>query len=374
MLSHRPEGAEAPRAASARDAGAAPKVRRAHTARDAHSHRPDGAKTPSAASARSASAAHARSAGRVGAASARSAGTAPKSRRTRRRRGWNIALALSLVVLVGSVITLGVMAFSYIQGQQVYDRVADRAFISPIGSVESQPLSEVRLDWDALAAMNADTVAWVYIPGTNVNYPVVQGRDNAYYLTHDFEGTEGWLAQRGAVFQEASNAPGFTDAANFFYGHHLNDGTMFSALAGFVDQSAFDAARTVYVFTPQGNLRLRTFSLVHCAFDDPIVQTSFESNAELALYVQDKMDRSVVEASGTPAARDIARVFALATCDNQSSNGRYVLFCSVEEASGDLASRAGAAPGGSTMDKDGASAVADAVGPAAASAAQSDTR
>ena len=332
MLSHRPEGARASSAPSARGAVAAPKARRARTARGAVA--------------------------------------APKARRGRRRRRWSIVLALSLVVLAGSVIALGVMAFSYIQGQQVYDRVADRAFISAGESVESQPLSEVRLDWDALTATNADTVAWVYIPGTNINYPIVQGRDNVHYLTHDFEGTEGWLAQRGAVFQEASNTPGFTDAANFFYGHHLNDGTMFSALAGLADQGAFDTTRTVYLLTPRGNFRLRTFALVHCAFDDPLVQTSFESDAELALYVQDKMDRSVVEASGIPAARDIGRVFAFATCDNRASNGRYVLFCSIEEANGDFASQTGGAPDGSTIDEAGASTVADAVGSAAAPVVQ----
>ena len=99
-------------------------------------------------------------------------------------------MALSLVVLAGSVIALGVMAFSYIQGQQVYDRVADRAFISAGESVESQPLSEVRLDWDALTATNADTVAWVYIPGTNINYPVVQGRDNVHYEKHPRRGVK----------------------------------------------------------------------------------------------------------------------------------------------------------------------------------------
>lgn len=108
---------------------------------------------------------------------------------------------------------------------------------------------------------------------------------------------------------------------------------MFAAIAGFDDAGEFNAHRTVYILTPQGNYKLTTFSLVHCAADDPLAQVSFASEEERVAYVQDKLDRSTVAVSDVPAASDMERTFALATCDNLPSDGRYVLFAYVAESS-----------------------------------------
>ena len=55
------------------------------------------------------------------------------------------------------------------------------------------------------------------MPGTPINYPIVQGDDDEYYLHHDFKGEGGWLAQFGTVFLSADNDPNFRDAQQ----HHL---------------------------------------------------------------------------------------------------------------------------------------------------------
>ena len=67
------------------------------------------------------------------------------------------------------------------------------------------------------------------------------------------------------------------------------------------------------------------------AADDPLAQTAFATEGELASYIQDKVDRSVVVVSDAPAAADIAHLFAFATCDNLPSDGRFVLFSYLEE-------------------------------------------
>ena len=73
-----------------------------------------------------------------------------------------------------------------------------------------------------------------------------------------------------------------------------------------------------------------TFALVHVAADDPLAQMRFADEDERVAYVQDKIDRSVVPASDIPAASDIKHTFALATCDNLPSDGRYVLYSYVK--------------------------------------------
>ncbi len=65
---------------------------------------------------------------------------------------------------------------------------------------------------------------------------------------------------------------------------------------------------------------------MHVNADDPLAQTQFTDEDERVAYVQDKIDRSVVAASDIPEAADIAHTFALATCDNLPTDGRYVLY------------------------------------------------
>ena len=246
----------------------------------------------------------------------------------RRRRVWTVVFVVALIVLVASLAALGVISFSYFQGQQKYGEIAGKAGVNPSEVQEDEKLDAVTVDWDALKAANPDTVAWVYMPGTTINYPVVQGDDNEHYLYYDFDNDAGWLAEYGAIFLDYQNDPKFTDPVEFIYGHHMNDGSMFAPIATLEDQSAFDDHRIVYVLTPEGNYRLRGFAVVHCPSDEAIVQVKFAQKKEFVAYVQDKLDRSLVNPGKVPAAKDMGHVFAFATCDAASA-GRDILFAYV---------------------------------------------
>ncbi len=245
-------------------------------------------------------------------------------------RGWRAVFVIALIVLIASLVALGVIAFSYFQGQWKYGKVADDSGFDPN---DNAGVAELNVDWDALLAVNGDTVAWLYVPNTNINYPVVRGEDNEYYLTHDFDGTAGWLANYGSVFMDYRNNPDWSDELYFLYGHHMNDGSMFTDVAAMTDQARFDECRTVYVLSPKGNFKLRTFAMVHVAADDPLVQPGFATPEDMAAYVQDKVNRSVVEPGKLPDVSKIKKAFAFATCDNLYSDGRYVLYAYVEETS-----------------------------------------
>lgn len=263
--------------------------------------------------------------------------TPPRAPKKSRSTLWRVVFWVALAVFLAAVLALGAIAFSYWQGRDANSSTA-QAFPEP-SDAQLLSLDDLTVDWDALLAVNPDTVGWVYIPGTVVNYPIVQTDNNETYLKTDFQGETNWFVSFGAIFLDAENAGDFSDQNNIVYGHNMNDGaifggegSMFSAIASMDDPTAFNAARTVYVLTPQGNYRLRTFSLVHTSATDPIVQTSFASADDMAAYVQDKMDRTVQQPEGAlPAAADIGKVFTFSTCDNLPSDGRYVLFCYVDE-------------------------------------------
>lgn len=238
---------------------------------------------------------------------------------------WRVVFWIALVVLVVSLAALAVIGFGYWQGQQTYNKVAEESFTPP-SDIEGTSLADFTVDWDALKAINPETVAWIYIPGTSVNYPIVHPSNNEKYLKTNFQGETNWVVSFGAIFLAAENAGDFTDANNIVYGHNMNDGSMFSTLADFENADAFEGHRTVYLLTPQGNYELSTFSLVHCDANDPLAQTVFASTEERVGYVQDKIDRSVVSATDIPAAADMTQTFTFSTCDNLPTDGRWVLF------------------------------------------------
>ena len=109
---------------------------------------------------------------------------------------WRVVFVISLIVLIVSLCALSLIGLSYCQGQQKYNSLAETTGIGDISS--EADIRELTVDWEALKESNPDTVGWVYVPNTVINYPIVQASDNDYYLWHDFDGEEGWLAERKA--------------------------------------------------------------------------------------------------------------------------------------------------------------------------------
>jgi len=89
--------------------------------------------------------------------------------------------------------------------------------------------------------LTEDFVAWLTIDGTTINYPIMQGSDNAEYLNKDPYGN---YALAGSVFLDSRNAGDFTDDYNLVYGHHMSGGYMFGALDDFENKEFFDAHLT----------------------------------------------------------------------------------------------------------------------------------
>ena len=252
------------------------------------------------------------------------------ARASRKGGVWRVVFIVSIVVLVAALAALGAIGYQYWSQQKAYDDLEQFASVS---EDKTLALSDLTVDWDALRAVNPDIVAWVFIPGTVINYPVVQGSDNEEYLHKAFDGSTGWLASAGTIFLDAANQPDFSDRNSALYGHHMNDGSMFASIADLSDQAEFDSHRDLYVLTPQGNYRLKTFALVDTVGTDAIVQTAFSTDQDYRAYLQDKFDRSVVaqESGDVLSAADIKQSMLLSTCEYSQADGRAVLFAAVVE-------------------------------------------
>ena len=246
-----------------------------------------------------------------------------------RKNPWRVVFVVSIIVLIAALIGLGAIAFQYISQQRAYDDFEQYASIS---DAENDSLADLTVDWDALRAVNPNIVAWIYIPDSPVNYPVVQGQDNQEYLHKAFDGSTGWLASAGTIFLDSNNASDFSDRNSALYGHHMNDGSMFASLSDWQNNDEFNSHRDIYLLTPQGNYRLKTFAMVKTTGTDALVQTTFSSEESYRSYIQDKLDRSVVTQEGDVlGASDITQSMLFSTCEYSQADGRAVLFAAVVE-------------------------------------------
>lgn len=242
-----------------------------------------------------------------------------------RKNPWRVVFVFSIIVLIAALIGLGAIAFQYISQQRAYDDLEQYASIS---DAENVSLADLTVDWDALRAVNPNIVAWIYIPDSPVNYPVVQGQDNQEYLHKAFDGSTGWLASAGTIFLDSNNASDFSDRNSALYGHHMNDGSMFASLSDWQNNDEFNSHRDIYLLTPQGNYRLKTFAMVKTTGTDALVQTTFSSEESYRSYIQDKLDRSVVTQEGDVL---VTQSMLFSTCEYSQADGRAVLFAAVVE-------------------------------------------
>lgn len=174
-------------------------------------------------------------------------------------------------------------------------------------------------DFAALQAVNHQTVAWITIPGTAVDYPVVQGSDNRYYLNHLITGEEN---RSGSIFLDCRVAPDLSGAYNILYGHNMLDGTMFSDLTGYGAQAYYDQHPAAVVETPAQRLELAFFAGFVADPQDPLWAGEVQQQ-DFAAWLDQVQQRSAFASTVIP--REGERILALVTCSDASGADRFVL-------------------------------------------------
>ena len=181
----------------------------------------------------------------------------------------------------------------------------------------------VSVDFGALTAQNNDTAGWLYIPGTKVNYPVVQANDNEYYLNRSFKRKE---ASCGAIFMDYQNSLNPLDRNTIVFGHNMGSSSslMFSQLTKFKKRSYWEKHQTFQFDTPYRTGTWQILAVCHLDVGTleqfNFLQQDFISDDAFLSFVQSLKTRALFETDVyTPAD---GRLLTLVTCDRSDGFGK----------------------------------------------------
>ena len=175
----------------------------------------------------------------------------------------------------------------------------------------------LEIDFNQLLKRNSDTVGWIEVKGTNINYPIVQTTDNNYYLTHAFDKTEN---EAGWVFMDYRN-----DSVNFnqntiIYAHSRLTGSMFGSLKNILNSSWYTNKNNhiIRLSTPTENTMWQVFSVYTIPKESYYITPSFNSNEAYLEFLNTIKSRSEVDFSGTVNTND--KILTLSTCKDNFGN------------------------------------------------------
>ncbi len=204
---------------------------------------------------------------------------------TQKHSKKGVVISIVVFVLVLALCVGGYFGYTAYNDWRMAEesKAAAQAAAQEVATVEAeekgepvQDTVENPIDFATLQEENPDIYAWITIPGTNVDYPILQSTlDDNYYLRRDETGN---YAEFGALFTQSCNALDFSDPVTVVYGHYATEDGYFATLHYFENEEFFDSYQTMYVYTPT---HCYTYQVIAAyQYDDRHIMNSYDFSRE----------------------------------------------------------------------------------------------
>jgi len=225
-------------------------------------------------------------------------------------------IVVNSFVLIAILLLLAFGSYAIWDSNQVFS-AADSANYAIF-----RPSDEDEASFQELQAINSDVFAWLTVFGTNIDYPVVQGEHNMFYVSRDARGNH---SLAGSIFLDSDACNNFTDFSAVLYGHHMARGAMFGDIEYFAVRDYFDARRYGMLYFNGREHGLEFFSFVHTdAHNGEVFRSRITEQDEQQAYLDMLLQMAIHTHNDVPVTID-DRIVLLSTCSEASTNGRDIL-------------------------------------------------
>ena len=245
-----------------------------------------------------------------------------------------IIIVVCSLVFAGSSLLLVLALREYRKSRKTYAELYSFVISGEEDKQEQEPVTVLlpdvssqsipRVDFALLTERAPDAAAWLSQEGTVIDYPVVQGEDNDYYLRHLYDGTEN---AAGCLFVDCRNSSDFSDKNSIIYGHNMQDGSMFASLKNYGKQEYFREHSKMLLITPNRTFRVEIFAAFradpaeHDTDKSPWL-TCWSEDASYEEWLKEMQQRSLIKSDVVPDPGD--KVLTLSTCTSERI-GRFIV-------------------------------------------------
>ena len=241
---------------------------------------------------------------------------------------WTMVIVVSSVILIILLVVLVNWGLENKKTDDILSDVYDAAEVKEITTTTKKEENEsvttttslydkyesmniLEVNFDNLKGINPDTVGWIKVPGTKINYPFVHTKDNEYYLKHTFDKTSN---KKGWVYLDYRNNIDNLSKNTILYAHGLVNNQMFGSMRRVVKQSWYNNKnnRIITIVTPRGNQKWQGFSTYTIEPESYYITTSFKDNDEFNNFINTLKQRSVYNYGVEVNASD--KILTLSSC------------------------------------------------------------
>lgn len=190
---------------------------------------------------------------------------------------------ISFLLVITGITLITLTVFQYYKVNNVYTNLRENAVIEK--TIKNQNKKEKVIDWNKLKAINENIVAWLYIPGTGVDYPVIKATDNDFYLNHDIYGQSSIY---GSIYldQRYYHMENINEVDNIIiYGHNMGhwNTSMFGKLMKYKEQDYYSLHKDIYLYTPEKNSKYKIVNVIRTTTSNKWYQFTNLKSCELTL-------------------------------------------------------------------------------------------
>lgn len=226
-----------------------------------------------------------------------------------------ILITLIQIVLIAVIIFSGIKIIEWIKSNKknkdIMSEIKENVVIN--NEMDSNN-EEYKIDFAKLKQKNSDAIAWIKVNGTDIDFPVVKGTDNSYYLTHNFDKEKN---KAGWIFADYRNKFDGTDKNIIIYGHNMKNGSMFASLKDVIKEEWYNNENNKYIalITENENCKYQVFSVYQIETEEYYLQTNISNFKEFVEKIKGRSKKDF-----NVDIKETDNILTLSTC---ADNTKY---------------------------------------------------